>query len=455
MTVWLISRHIGAREWLMKQPHWRNAVIESRIHLVEDETEKTAQDHVALSEIHRDDVVVGILPLHLIAALTKRNIPYLHLSLPELTLEERGREFSAEDMEKMGPSLEEFTAYSHSTSTNSKTMIEERPISLDEKAPIIEPTSKRRSTFWSNLSDLIKIIGLVWLGGLSGDALWESFSTGSDWIQTCLQQAACAPISESMRISLMNMIFILLFLLLVNHIYRNRKDFFSVEGPIEVEPRYAGRNYIVMGVSKQNYDRTGKKFKSPEEKKRWAEAVYDDMFQAIRNKSSSEIVDFFDTCLTVPGDPSKDDEHPLKGAQLQQNLRSIRFHLQNYDRSDKILKIALLVSNHTQEEARLLKSLIDAFADAKGLEPEVLFVDSPSDPNDFERLEIAVKYALKVLAPPTMKCATVDITSMTAVYSVVGAVATMKKDLVFTYVDNEGEPRLYDTRIRLFSPELG
>lgn len=95
-TVWLISRHTAALEWLSKQwPH---------------ELCRRAAALPALEEIARTDWVVGNLPIHLIAELTSRRVRYFHLVL-DLPPERRGHELTVEDMERYGARLEEYRAF--------------------------------------------------------------------------------------------------------------------------------------------------------------------------------------------------------------------------------------------------------------------------------------------------------------------------------------------------------
>ncbi|SFF47515.1 CRISPR-associated protein Csx16 [Fontimonas thermophila] len=91
MTTWLVSRHSGAVEWLAA-------------HGYADARHVT---HLELDEIRPGDVIVGTLPVHLIAQACARGARYFNLSLdvPEAW---RGRELSVAELEACGARLEEY-----------------------------------------------------------------------------------------------------------------------------------------------------------------------------------------------------------------------------------------------------------------------------------------------------------------------------------------------------------
>ena len=91
MTIWLVTRHAGAREWA----HLRGFAVDRVVQHLESE-----------SDIAAGDVVIGSLPANLAARLCERGGRYLHLSL-DLPFEKRGIELTADDMEHLGARLEE------------------------------------------------------------------------------------------------------------------------------------------------------------------------------------------------------------------------------------------------------------------------------------------------------------------------------------------------------------
>ena len=86
-----VTRHAGAREWAARQGLTVDEVV----------------DHLDPETINPGDLVIGTLPVHLVAEICQRGGRYLHLVLNVLP-EARGRELSADDMEKFGARMEEF-----------------------------------------------------------------------------------------------------------------------------------------------------------------------------------------------------------------------------------------------------------------------------------------------------------------------------------------------------------
>jgi CRISPR-associated protein Csx16 len=91
MTIWFISRHPGALEWMQ----------EARIPF----DRHTA--HLEVADIRPGDTVIGSLPVNLAAEVCACGASYRHLSL-QLPAHERGRELSAEELEKYDASLETY-----------------------------------------------------------------------------------------------------------------------------------------------------------------------------------------------------------------------------------------------------------------------------------------------------------------------------------------------------------
>ncbi len=93
MSVWFVSRHAGACEWARQQAlaidHWVT--------------------HLEPAAVHAGDVVIGTLPVNLIAAICARQAYYLHLTL-NLTAQQRGAELSAEHMGLAQARLEAYYA---------------------------------------------------------------------------------------------------------------------------------------------------------------------------------------------------------------------------------------------------------------------------------------------------------------------------------------------------------
>lgn len=88
---YLVSRHAGAIEWCFRKGYEVDNVI----------------SHIDLEQIHSGDIIIGILPLPMVAAIQQKGGRYLHLSVP-LNAELRGVEISADTMEQLGAKVEEF-----------------------------------------------------------------------------------------------------------------------------------------------------------------------------------------------------------------------------------------------------------------------------------------------------------------------------------------------------------
>ncbi len=84
-----VTRHPGAVEWARR----RGLQVDRPV------------EHLDVADIYPGDVVIGSLPVNLAAEVCDRGACYIHLSL-RLPAEWRGRELSADDMERFGARLE-------------------------------------------------------------------------------------------------------------------------------------------------------------------------------------------------------------------------------------------------------------------------------------------------------------------------------------------------------------
>jgi CRISPR-associated protein Csx16 len=91
MTTFFVSRHPGAVEWAAR----KGLAVDERV------------AHLDTARIQPGDVVIGTLPVNLAAEVCRRGGRYLHLSL-ELPFALRGRELSADDLERYGARLEAY-----------------------------------------------------------------------------------------------------------------------------------------------------------------------------------------------------------------------------------------------------------------------------------------------------------------------------------------------------------
>lgn len=88
MTRWFVSRHPGAHDWLAAQGLPVDRLV----------------PHLHADDVADGDTVIGTLPMHMVAALCERGVRYVHLAL-DLPLEARGRELTAEEMDRYGARL--------------------------------------------------------------------------------------------------------------------------------------------------------------------------------------------------------------------------------------------------------------------------------------------------------------------------------------------------------------
>lgn len=91
MTTWFVSRHPGALEWAGRQGL---------------QIDRFAT-HLNPAEVQAGDTVIGSLPVNLAAVVCQRGGRYLNLSVA-LPAELRGKELSADQLDRLGARLEEF-----------------------------------------------------------------------------------------------------------------------------------------------------------------------------------------------------------------------------------------------------------------------------------------------------------------------------------------------------------
>ncbi|MBN1192723.1 MAG: CRISPR-associated protein Csx16 [Coriobacteriia bacterium] len=91
MTVWLVSRHPAAVEWVMEQ-----GVPVDRV-----------AEHLTAGMVVEGDTVIGALPVHLAADICDRRARYVHLAL-DVPAGQRGAELTVDDMREYGARLTEY-----------------------------------------------------------------------------------------------------------------------------------------------------------------------------------------------------------------------------------------------------------------------------------------------------------------------------------------------------------
>ena len=91
MTTFFISRHPGAVQWAERQQLRVDRFI----------------PHLDITQVQAGDLLIGTLPVNMAAQVCAKGAQYHHLSL-ELPVAMRGRELSADDLERLDARLTAF-----------------------------------------------------------------------------------------------------------------------------------------------------------------------------------------------------------------------------------------------------------------------------------------------------------------------------------------------------------
>lgn len=92
MTVWFVSRHEGAIEWMKRQEEW---CVDRWV------------THLQPNVVESGDVVIGTLPIHLAAEVCNKGAKFFFLKVPQGE-EHRGKELSVDDMQSLQCELQQF-----------------------------------------------------------------------------------------------------------------------------------------------------------------------------------------------------------------------------------------------------------------------------------------------------------------------------------------------------------
>ena len=91
MSVYVVTRHQGALDWLEEEGvHYDEHIV-----------------HLDVAQVSSGDTVIGNLPIPMVAQLNAKGVAYWHLSFT-VPFEKRGFELSARQLREMGISLEAF-----------------------------------------------------------------------------------------------------------------------------------------------------------------------------------------------------------------------------------------------------------------------------------------------------------------------------------------------------------
>jgi len=91
MSTWFVSRHQGASDWAAAQ----GITIDQQV------------THLDLAAVSAGDVVIGILPIQMIASVCAMPAQYLHLVI-DVPAQLRGAELSASQMHALGARIERY-----------------------------------------------------------------------------------------------------------------------------------------------------------------------------------------------------------------------------------------------------------------------------------------------------------------------------------------------------------
>lgn len=91
MSVWFVSRHLGAIEWIKQ----KNIHIDYFI------------EHLDIHQIQKNDTVIGVLPIPLAAQVCEKGAKFYCLSV-EVERSQRGTELSAEQLTAQNCHLQSF-----------------------------------------------------------------------------------------------------------------------------------------------------------------------------------------------------------------------------------------------------------------------------------------------------------------------------------------------------------
>lgn len=91
MTIWFISRHPGAAQWMQQQGHHYDKHV----------------SHLDPELVQAGDTVIGTLPINMAAKICQRGAHYWHLSL-KLPASARGRELSTDELRQYKATLEPY-----------------------------------------------------------------------------------------------------------------------------------------------------------------------------------------------------------------------------------------------------------------------------------------------------------------------------------------------------------
>lgn len=389
-----VTRHAGALEWARR----RDIAAEIVPHL----------DPAALSA---GDVVIGTLPIHIVAQLCAKGVRYRHLAM-EIPQDERGKDIGAEDMERFGARLEDFYAYERPAPARDATVAErEKP-----------PSWLARHKSLQGVALAAAVSGSIsWLGA-AGAGLFSAVYPDAPPSGAGLLAGAAARVRQW----------------LAPHVDQTVGARFVDFAPALVATVLA--SWALFAFSK--------KILRPQIASRRAEPSRGSraVVMALSELKGDENLALARQAATMPIDAVCTAKWSFS-MNWQQNARALRHHLA----PGRKLIVYLVCSAESNKQFDLFRAFVEGLAESVGARVDLrLAVGGIVDFDDYAAVESRFRETLESLrTEERLKFGEicVDATSGTKVISIAAAVATMNHEVEFSYVSNRGDVRLFDARL--------
>lgn len=415
MTTYLISRHPGAHEWLTRQGHGDAVKL----------------SHLDSQIVKSGDTVIGTLPAHLAAELGAKGAQYIHIAI-DLPATLRGKELSADEMEEHGSRLQRISAYAFEN--NSKEDLAETSTPSKGAIPETSRAAKlfKRCQRWF-LTSIVAIS--LWYFAQSGkDALLKLLQdidivtniSGffSHYVDVILGRPTSLDLANSLKFStsigswipaiksLFAFFFYAIGLATVSWlVIWFSKPFFRPH--ISMKSGSSPRPVVIMPLSKEEN-------------------------LEINPSAGSEESNLYARSMSLKIDEIIFDQTLSKAHfKWQQNIRALRRHLVRGNTTN----LFLLVSESSAPQFYLFRDL--AVHAARSMGANVHVHRRLCDFDDYRRAEKAISELIETLIDGTAldkrvsnRDISFDVTGGTKIPSIAAAVASMNRDLEFSYVLN-------------------
>ncbi len=445
MKIWLISRHQGAYDWLKKQAGYEWIALSEGALLKEQDQEKnvefgghfhslaicekeeTPENEINIASIGDTDHVIGNLPLHLVEAVIECGAKFININVPNQTEQSRSKDLTSQEMEKKDAHLTRYHLFSLDAPPPEA---EPEPAQKHEedtaknRKQIPKKKLKRQNKLVTYFEFWFLTIGTIWLGSLSADEFKLTWDTFSDTIipralsASEISWAHLEAAFQGTSLDYSAWVSTLLVSLFAYYLFRKRNSIFSIDGPFASAKPNTARPNLIMGVSTD-----------------------DDAVDNLKDILAGDL-EYFENLIDKGGSPNR---KILKSWQV--NLISLRFHLKQREIRDEPLKVCFITTKESKKDSDKLKEIMERYAKLTNFEIDINdSLDAVDSPDDFMGFKNRINEAIGSFNAPSRKMISLDITSMTKVYSVVAATISMDKDLEFVYIE-KGKPKKFDTRL--------